>query len=245
MAQRTFRPPSWAILATMAGCLLMIALGVWQLQRAQEKRALDARYAQAAGQLPIELQAGAAPPVVLMPRAARARGVYLADRQMLLDNQTHGTRIGYAVWTPLRLVDGALLIVNRGWIPHTASGQLPTRLPAPEGEIEVRGLWRALPQPGLRLGAEPAGASAAERSWPRLVLYPTAAQLSCLYAAPVLPGELLLAPELPGGFLRDWRTVAPGFPPQRHEAYALQWFAMAAALLIIFIRLNLKPARSK
>ena len=51
---------------------------------------------------------------------------------------------------------------------------------------------------------------------------------------------LLLAPEASDGYLRDWSQDDRRFPPQRHYGYAAQWFAFAATLLAIFLKLNLK-----
>jgi len=50
---------------------------------------------------------------------------------------------------------------------------------------------------------------------------------------PLLPVVLRLAPESEHGYRRDWTTVA--FGPERHLGYAVQWFALAAAMLVILI----------
>jgi cytochrome oxidase assembly protein ShyY1 len=92
----------------------------------------------------------------------------------------------------------------------------------------------------LRLGGAGCAAGQIPQQWPRLVLYPTAAELQCFYGEPVLAGEVLLAPDLPGGYGRDWRINPPGFPPARHYAYAAQWFAFALTLLVLYLKLNLK-----
>jgi cytochrome oxidase assembly protein ShyY1 len=47
---------------------------------------------------------------------------------------------------------------------------------------------------------------------------------------------ILLDPEEPDGFVRNW--TAPGFPPMRHVGYAVQWFGLALALLVIYIVTN-------
>ncbi len=213
-------------------------LGVWQIHRGDDKKALDRQYAAAALLPPVELQAATAPLAGLAASAVTVHGEYLADRQMLLDGQGHGETSGYDVWTPLRLADGGLVIVNRGWVGEGPDRRALAPLNTPAGEVTVRGLWRALPEPGLRLGGE---ACAPPASWPLAVEYPTAADLRCFYGEPVLAaGELLLDPAEPGGYVREWNLAMPGFPPERHYAYALQWFAFALTLLGIFIKLNLK-----
>jgi cytochrome oxidase assembly protein ShyY1 len=107
----------------------------------------------------------------------------------------------------------------------------------PQGEVEVRGLWRALPQPALRLSVDNCPVDA---HFPHLVEYPTAEDLSCLVGSPVAPGELLLDPAAADGYVREWSEITPGMPPERHYAYAAQWFAFCATLLVLFVTLNLR-----
>jgi cytochrome oxidase assembly protein ShyY1 len=240
----TFRPAAWSVLGTIAGCALTVHLGLWQLHRGQEKEALDRQYAAAAQQAPLDLGSGKVPAAGIAAVGASAQGEYLADRQLLLDDQVDHGIAGYQVWTPLRLGDGRLLIVNRGWIPPGPDRRQLPPLPAPAGPQSLRGLWRALPEPGIRLAGAACDPAHPPAQWPRSVLYPTAAELDCWYGGPVLPGELLLAPEAAGGFVREWKVSDSGFPPARHYAYAAQWFAFALTLLVLFIRLNLKRTPS-
>lgn len=227
-----FHPPLWAVLASLAGCAITGALGGWQLQRGAAKQELQARYTDATTQAPVKLNpqvAGGITPVV-------ASGRYLADRQLLLDNQTRQRRPGYKVWTPLRLPNGSLVLVNRGWVAGGGDRATAPELAAPTGEITVRGLWRALPQPGMRLDVPACRAAAA---FPLIVNYPTAEELACVLGEPVAAGELLLDPTEPGGFVREWTRVSE-FPPEKHYAYAAQWFAFAATIAAIFFALNFK-----
>jgi len=235
----SFRPSFWSVLAAVAGCALTVYLAFGSCTVGDQKKALDRQYAEAAAQPPRQLTAASAPAATLAAVRVSAHGTYLADRQLLLDDQVRGSTPGYHVWTPLRLDDGRLLIVNRGWVPAGASRRDLPPLSAPVEAQVLDGLWRSLPEPGLRLGAA-ACDPAHPASWPRLVLYPTAADLACFYGEPVLAGELLLAPDAPDGFVREWRVSSLGFPPARHYAYAAQWFAFAATLLVLFIKLNLK-----
>jgi surfeit locus 1 family protein len=55
---------------------------------------------------------------------------------------------------------------------------------------------------------------------------------------PLLPVVLLLDPDQPHGFVRDWRPVV--FGPERHVGYAFQWFSLATALVIIYLILNIR-----
>lgn len=234
-----FKPPLWAWLGLIPALALLVALGSWQMQRGVYKTRLqavmDASGAQPAQPLTRDTQAAGereAPHVL-------ARGRYLGERQLLLDNQGNEGRPGYRVWTPLRLDDGALLIVDRGWVAQDGDrSRLPEIAVDGAQARELAGLWRPLPQPGMRLAAD----GCAGTNWPRVVQYPDAEDLRCLYAdlgeAP-LAGLLLLDPSAADGYLRDWRVNA-SVPPQRHYAYAAQWYAFAATLLFLFVKLNLR-----
>lgn len=227
-----FRAPAWAWLLTAAAVALFAALGAWQLQRGAAKRAMVATLADVAA--PAErLAATSPPPRELELRRAEATGRYVPDRQLLQDGQSLRKRPGYHVWTPLRLADGAVVVVNRGWIPLDRAG---LEAAPPAGEVTVRGFWRGLPEPGLRLA--PPAACVPARTWPATVLYPTAAEVDCHLGQAALPGLLLLDASQPGGFAREWSDF--GFPPERHYGYAVQWLALAVAALVIFLVINRK-----
>lgn len=227
-----FRAPPWAWLLTAAALALFGALGVWQLRRGLAKEAMLSTLGDTAA--PAEpLSAATVPPRGLELRRAAATGTYLADRQLLQDGQSLRQRPGYHVWTPLRLADGAVVIVNRGWVPLDRSGVDGA---APSGETTVRGFWRSLPEPGVRLGD--AAPCPPVPKFPAVVLYPRAAELDCLLGQPVLGGLLLLDADVPGGFVREWTDL--GFPPQRHYGYAVQWLGLAVASLILFLVVNRK-----
>lgn len=238
--RRRFRPRLWSVILTLVGCALFIALGIWQIDRGQQKARADAQAAAADNAKPLDLVAAAAglSPPVQGAVAARAKGRYLATQQLLLDNQSNGDRVGYDVLTPLKMADGGILMVNRGWVPgHENRNKLP-KVPVSAGLREVRGLWRTLPAPGLRLKVDNCRA----RPWPRVVGYPTLADLRCLYGSKVRAGELLLAPAQTDGYVRKW-TLGGGLSPLRHYSYAVQWFGFAALALFLFFRLNYQPLR--
>ena len=92
----------------------------------------------------------------------------------------------------------------------------------------------------MRLGD---GGACEQRGWPRVLNYPTIAQVRCQYDGPVAAGLLLMAEDAPGGFVRDWDSQLSRMPPVRHYGYATQWFAMALAVLAIFVIVNLKRVR--
>jgi surfeit locus 1 family protein len=149
-------------LLTLAALLLFVRLGLWQWHRAQHKQELAADFG-AGGQSVVDLGARA---VSELPRYAQLRlqGSYDGEHQFLLDNMSHDGRPGYEVLTPLRLTDGRTVVVNRGWLPLTASrSQLPqVALDSPGPQAPV-GRLDDLPVAGIALGHVPPAAAA---PWP-------------------------------------------------------------------------------
>lgn len=235
-----FRPPLWAWVGTLALGALLVSLGTWQLGRGQHKARLEAEYAAASsdrppGQLGPELQPARSEIAV----KARGRGRYLPERQILLDNQPRQRVPGYRVWTPLRLDTGALVVIDRGWVAADPDRRVLPDTGTLEAEPrEVSGYWRPFPEPGLRLdGADPCAVT--DAAFPRVLSFPTRQTVSCVLGEAVLPGLLLLAEDHPDGFVREWTQPNP-VPPARHYAYAAQWYAFAATLLFLFVKLNLR-----
>lgn len=233
-----FRPTLWPTLATVVLFPVLIGLGVWQLQRADYKRGLLAQYAHVTTLAPLSLNRVAADDrVTALPRYrhVQAQGGYDGAHQILLDDMQQGDQVGYEVLTPLVLEpSGRILLVNRGFIARMPGVKAIPDMKVASGNRSVRGILGILPVPGIRLGP-----SEAPAGWPKLMLYPRYQDLAAIYGSQLLKPVLLLDADQPDGFVRVWKPNI-GFPPVRHDAYALQWFALALALLIIWIVVNSK-----
>lgn len=200
--------------------VLFGSLGSWQAGRAVASREAQARFASGAEATVL------APPAALDEaqrfRRVEVRGEYVGEPQFLLDNMLHGGVAGYHVLTALR-VEGLRerLLVNRGWVAAGDRRVLPD-VTAPGGARAISGRLERLPRPGLRLAAAESSTGGA----PLVVLqFPTAEQLSERLGAPVAAYQVLLDPAAEGGYVREWR--APGIAPERHLAYAGQWWLLA------------------
>jgi surfeit locus 1 family protein len=159
----------------------------------------------------------------------RVTGRYVPERQILLDNMTHEGRAGFQVLTPLRRENGAALLVNRGWVPMGASRSDLPQIDVADDRRTVVGRVHTLPRPGLRAGA----AAPAEGPWPRVMSYPTIADVRDALRMEVDERVILLDPEQPDGYVRAWRPST--FPPERHLGYAVTWFALAATVLAAYV----------
>lgn len=236
LAGRRFNPPWWATLATLVALAACVTLGFWQLDRGRQKLALLE-----------EFRRGSEATVVLtgavddLPRYQHvvARGRLDGARHLLLDNMpsSRGSP-GYRVLTPLRRSAGRTLLVDRGWVPLGASrAELPSVGIEGAGiEVEVHGRLDELPRPGLRLGT---AQDPEARGWPRVLNFPTQAEVEAVLGEPVESRILLLDPQADNGFERVWRPSL-GFGPERHLGYAVQWFALGLAVLVVYFALNLR-----
>ena len=223
--------PFW-VLATALAVVACVALGYWQLGRAREKQELADSFRRGGDTL-VDVTTR---PFHDLPRyqAVVLRGGYQPARQVLIDNMPGPAgQPGYRVLTPFRRDgDGLLLLVDRGWIPLGASRERLPDTTVADGAREIAGRLDRPPAPGLRAGHVQASADA---GWPRVMNFPTSGDLSAALGEPVEPLIVLLHPEAPDGYDRNWQP-AQRMGPERHLAYAIQWFALgllAVALLVV------------
>jgi surfeit locus 1 family protein len=202
---------------------LFLALGAWQLGRADEKRMIAERWesqrklqAQPIENLDQESDGLAYRPVLL-------RGDLLADRNFLLDNRMRDGRYGVEVISPLRLESGALVLVNRGWLAADPYRRALPDVPGANVESSLRGYVYVPTRRDFTLGE-----IADDSEWPRLVQTADPAGLGELLGEAVYPYIVRLDPDSPASLLADWPLMNAA--PEKHEAYAAQWFAMAVVL---------------
>jgi surfeit locus 1 family protein len=231
-----FNPGLWPSFITLIVFGILISLGFWQLDRAQQKRDLLASYEGDSRDTVVQLEPDLRSVTDLNYQFATALGYYDAEHQFLLDNRTYQGRAGYHVLTPLKLRESSVaVLVNRGWIPMGASR---AELPDPGVSTQRRSVEGRLKQPstgGLMLGEE----QPRER-WPYRIQRVDIEALSEELGYPLLPVILLLDGEQQDGYVRDWKPLRSG--PERNVGYAVQWFGLAAALLIIYLVVNTRKA---
>ncbi len=217
-----------ATVVTAGAVLLFVLLGNWQLDRAAERRALDQEFSAAGPALPLP------PAAVTVPRYQRvsANGSYDSAHQFLLDNMSEAGQAGVHVLTPLLLSDGSAILVDRGWAPFGATRELLPEVAVQSVPRTVAGRLDELPRPGIELDA-PAG-----KGWPRLASYPKMPELAAALGRELRPQRILLDPQDPDGYVRNWRLSA--MTAERHLGYAIQWFAFAATAVAIWFALGLR-----
>jgi len=199
----------WGAGACLVG--LGIALGLWQWERADDKRDYLAR---------LEAAPHLVMPTSVPPEGATLMltGEYLADQTLFLDNRTHAGRLGVAALTPFRDANGRLWLVQRGFLETGPSRATPT-LDTPRGRVTLEGRW------------QPAGASAPRFGPNREGQRLQGIDLDAWSLAPdfAYAGWLHLA-QGPGHLTSWWQPSV--MPPSRHLGYALQWWGLSLVALI-------------
>ncbi|HYF55713.1 MAG TPA: SURF1 family protein [Salinarimonas sp.] len=224
----------WPGLATLMALAILLALGTWQLQRLAWKGDLIARIEARAfgepGALPAEADWPRVSPEADEYRRVRLAGTFLHDREAQVHGLMSASRgqpvQGFYVLTPLRLPDGAHVIVNRGFVPTElrdpatrAAGQVP-------GEVTMVGLLR---RPEERGAFVPENEPARERWFTRDPLAIAAARGLPRVAPFLVDAD---ATPVPGGWPRGGQTVLR--LPNNHLQYAVTWYGIAATLVGVF-----------
>jgi cytochrome oxidase assembly protein ShyY1 len=231
---RAFRPGLLPTLLVLLLLALLLALGAWQLQRADEKSALLARQEarrQAPAQPVGELERSADPAfqrVVL-------RGYFDAEHSLLLDNRSRAGRVGVELLQPFYdQPSGLWLLLNRGWLPWP-DRRTPVAFSTPTGALQLQAWIYVAPGQSFQLQADAPG-----KAWPQLLTRVDAGALWRQLGRAGWPYELRLLPG-PAAYQADWAVLAMG--PEKHLGYAVQWFALAVALVCWFIYFGMRNAR--
>ena len=231
MTRRVWHWPSpFAWLLTIAGVAAFCSLGVWQLDRMAEKKKFLTAFADAPKSSPVDLATVADISDDTRYPHVRATGHFAADRGYLFDEQFHNGRPGVRVIAVFDTGSDRFLLVDRGWIEWNHAPGTQPAIPPLTTQTEITGIYAPYPGSGIRVGGNPLPA---QTTWPKLTLHLDPQEISADLGKPVFPRILLSDPDAASGFVREWTPNV--MPPERHAAYAFQWFALAIAAIVILI----------
>jgi len=221
----------------LAAAIVVVALtarlGLWQLDRANTKLALQAAR-DAADRLPPLTEAALAD-AASEQRVATLRGRLRNELSVWLENRPHHGQMGFILLTPLELGDGSLIWLQRGWQPRSAAGYEKPRWPWPDEQassVEVGG--RLLRHASRAYELASAGNGPVRQNLD-LSVTPAAGQRLQPWVLWQLDG---CAP------LRcDW--PAPDLGVAKHHGYAVQWFALSALTLGLYVWFQLIAPRRR
>ncbi len=229
-------------LVVAVACVL---LGSWQWHRREDRLARNAEVVENYDRDPVGLEDALPDPTRFPPGGTWTpvllEGEYVPDATVLVRNRTRDGRPGYQVLVPLRSDDGAVLVVDRGFVPIGETGERPDQVPAPpEGEVAVVARLRE-PEPADGRGA-PAGQ--AQRISPAALSAAMAGASGGRFASEdVVTGAYGdLAAEDPAPATAPLREPRPALDEGPHLSYALQWVVFAVGALVGFVVLARRTA---
>lgn len=241
--------PKWIgfHLLCIAAVAAMVSAGTWQWSRHEQRQQFEqeVRDRTDADVAPLERLAGVDDPAVLEWRRVEVTGTYVPDREFEVVNVSQGGTSGHDAVSALRLADGSLLLVNRGFAVGT------TPLPAaPAGEVTVIGRIRTTQTAGT--------GQASDDGTQRLtqIRRVDIAALEQQFDEPVLPFYVDLLESTPAEHPSLQPVASPslgGGPP--HVSYTIQWFTFSVCVVVgwvLAVRKSVlartgraKPARRK
>ncbi|PTR14995.1 surfeit locus 1 family protein [Nitrosospira sp. Nsp2] len=230
-----FKPRLWSTVVAAVVITIMVQLGNWQLSRAQEKDSRQERLDHLSREPAVALPSAEVKLEDFQYRQVEARGEYVSGHTIYLDNKIYKGVAGYQIVTPLRIGTSSMhVLVNRGWAPADRDRSKLPEVRTPPGPVIVSGIATTAMQKTLELSQD----MVSGRVWENLDLnrYRGATGLA------LQPVMILQKDDVQDGLVRQWPRPDSG--SAKNLGYAVQWFAMALGVLIIYLVLSGKRERS-
>lgn len=240
IGNKIFKP---ALIPTIVFLLILpvlLKLGFWQLDRAEEKRELIILFQAQNNSEPLNINDNLKLDDKLNYRTASIEGKYITSRQIFIDNKIYQGKTGVHVMTPLKLKNSDYsILVNRGWVPMTADRSSLPEIETTEKNIKLSGRIKVFTEKPFTVGDK----FQSNESWPALMQWINKSEIESKSGLKLLPYIFLLDKKEQSGYVRDWKPVV--MQPEKSTSYAMQWFALALALVVIYIVVNLKSTKEE
>ncbi len=209
-----------------------LKLGFWQLDRRTEKlemisanEELRARPGIVAVDISNSTETGT--PVVL-------NGTFNHEIILLLDNKTLNAVVGFEVLQLFEDRSGLNFIVNRGFIPAGRTRSAELKIPKIDGSVELLlgNVYKQKPNP---YALEP---ERVDYKFPQIVQKVEVPELSKAIDKQISPFIIRLKNNQVGALPRGWQLI--NINPEKHQAYAVQWFLMSLAILIAWLSFTIR-----
>ncbi|MEH6444912.1 MAG: SURF1 family protein [Oceanospirillaceae bacterium] len=211
---------------------LLVNLGFWQLERATEKDLLLEQWQQPA----ISMTTMRSKKALNFYQKVAVQGQFNAQQYYLLDNKTRNGNVGYEVLVVFTAIEGDVFLLNLGWLAASIDRSVLPAIKLPQGIITVTG-WLKRIEKVFQLQAD-----LWSTSWPKRIQQIELSKMIAVADTKHLAPLVLLAeqPLLP--FMStQWKPI--NMSVAKHVGYAVQWFAMAFALCIMFFWLWRKSVK--
>jgi cytochrome oxidase assembly protein ShyY1 len=207
----------------------LVKLGVWQSARALEKEQRISRIEQLKSQNPLSLKQ-----INLLSKTdnindmpVEIEGFFDERVLFLLDNQFNKGQLGYRVYQVLKIENSAIL-VNLGWVEGSVNRLELPEIKALSGKYSILGNVRLI-EVGIQLQEQ----IFTEIQWPLRIQQVEIDKFSTLIDRKLLPIVIYVDKNENIGFEKNWQPIV--MPPEKHRAYAFQWFSLATAWAILML----------
>ena len=229
----------WFIqLVTLVLLITFIVLGMWQVNRGNFKEEIQRRTTDNRQEVTSLVDLPFDDPAQWRYQLIKLRGHFVSEKQFLLDNQIRDQQAGYSVLSPFYVQkSGTWVLVDRGWIPQGSNRAEFPVISVHEKPVEILGSVYVPYQKAFTLGEIAQGE---DLGWPRRIQYVDYEELSARLGGVLQPFTLRLHPSEASGYRRDWLNTQ--LSASKHYAYAFQWFALAAAIVVLWFVYFVRPA---
>ena len=228
------------VVFTMLVFFALIKLGLWQSDRAEEKQHRIERMARLSLQGNISLDRVLAledKKEAINDMPVSVSGSFDKEKIFLLDNQPNNGQLGYRVLQVLTSEPHAVL-VNLGWVPGSVNRQQLPDISPIRGGYTISGHIRK-----VDLGIMLMEQDFSQVKWPLRVQQIELDKFSLLIEQPLLPFVIYLDKNEKLGYQKNWQPIV--MPPEKHRAYAFQWFSLAIAWLALMVWALVKSNKNK
>jgi len=218
---------------------LLLKLGFWQLDRAQQKQNLLDLQSQRMTLSPVALSSINISDKNLRYLPISISGELDVNHQILIDNQMRNGVPGYSVLTPLKMKNGRSILLNRGWLPLGNDRRVLPDVKISKISVSIIGNLDHFPSVGIKLD----NADELTEGWPAVTQVVDVEKVAERLGYRVMPYQVLLNEDQAIGYNREWVVMKMG--PEKHHGYAFQWFALATAWVVIYFVLTVKIRRKE
>ena len=239
IGNKVFKPGLIPTIVFLLVLPVLLRLGFWQLDRAEEKRELIVLFKQQNELGPLFIKDGMKLDGKLNYRSAQVDGSYNSSKQIFIDNKVYQGKTGVHVLTPFKLKNSEYsILVNRGWVPMVIDRSSLPQIKTTAQFLKLSGKIKVSGKKPFMVGEQ----FQSNQGWPALIQWISFKDIESKSGLKLLPYIFLLDEKEQSGYVRNWKPVV--MQPEKSTSYAVQWFTLALALVIIYIVVNLKERKS-
>ena len=214
----------------------LVKLGFWQNDRALQKEQRIETIAKLSQTQALSLEKVLSETNEINDLPITMNGEFDNEILFLLDNQTNKGQLGYRVYQVFNSGEHDVL-VNLGWILGSISRQEMPNVQTITGKYQLSGHVRKI-EKGIMLMEQ----VLVKKEWPLRVQQIEIDKFSTLISRQLLPFVVYLDKTESVGYEKNWQPIV--MPPEKHRAYAFQWFSLALAWILLMIWASIKFSRN-